>query len=195
MDRGTLAVNWGTTFILGAGASAAGIDITSLPGVVVGINRAAFHAPCHAFFSLDKQLIIDSAKELAAFGGDKHVCLVRPQDTPEGAVFWQRVSTTLPSQEPGTLSDGDTGCNSGLTGINLAMQKGARRIVCLGFDLDDDNRLWIPGPTRPRTRLEKVRENFARTGPWYKENGIEVVIANPESRVEGFRKAPLESVL
>jgi len=188
-------VKWGTAFILGAGASASGIDTASLPGVVVGINHAAFHAPCQAFFSLDKQLIFDLAGELAAFSGEKHVCLARQEDTPEGAIFWQRVGATLPSLKPGMLSDGGMGCNSGLTGINLAMQMGARRIVCLGFDLDDENRLWIPGPTRPRTRLERVRENFARTGPWYAKQGIDVVIANPESQVEGFRKASLESVL
>lgn len=192
--------SWKKAIVLGGGASAKAFDFAELRllGLLLGVNRAALHAPCDAVFSLDRPFILHHRDALAAYPGEVHVCLgLGFQDmTPCGAVFWRRVADEPPRVEDKAISSGAIGAgNSGLAALNLCAHMGSERIVLVGFDMDEANRDWYGRNYGPRPTREKVLRNFRATAPWYGERGIAIVNANPASSIRCFPRMPADEAM
>lgn len=189
-----------TFFVLGAGASAADLDLPRLrrSGFLLGVNACGLHAECDATISLDKPFISRNAAALVA-RGPFHVCLENPRLCPDGAVLWHRVSDVPATLARSTLTGGLRGCgNGGVVAMNFFAHKVTKRdrtIVLLGVDLDEANGTWFPSEGRPpRANLAGVRRNFEFCAPWYRENKIRVLNASPVSALDCFPRITREEL-
>lgn len=192
-------MNWQTTYIIGSGPSAGPVDTARLKhGVILGVNDAAFHKPCDAFFSLDHNYIRNHIKRLEQFTGEKHVCLMDRayfQDVYKqaGLTRWHRDYHNIPTLEPKKLSSGgpQEGC-SGLVAINLAAQMGAKRIFLFGYDFHHIYRYFYSDELVKRHHAPLIMERFRKVAPWYATHGIAVINANIDSHIDAFELITLE---
>lgn len=184
--------DWRTTYIIGGGPSAAGLDTARLVGGIrLGVNDAAFHKPCDVYFSNDHGYALRTKDKILAFPGERHLA-VRPQFMTKfagwDARLWQRWDWEWPSRRPDALSSGPVGTPgcSGYVALNLAAQMGARRIVLFGYDFDRDYRYFFSRDPYPRVKIPEVIASFRQVAPWYIRQGIEVINANPASAIDAF---------
>ncbi len=178
-------------FLLGGGPSAADIDVRGLPGFVIGVNDAAFHKPCHAMFSNDHGYALGIREKIEAYPGERHLAVrwkFRGRFEGWQARIWRRWDWNNPARSDGDLSSGPTGTPgcSGYVAMNLAAQMGARTIVLLGYDFHEDYRYFFSDAPYPRVRVPEVIRSFREVAPWYRDNGIEVLNANPGSAIDAF---------
>lgn len=185
--------NRGLICIIGGGPSAAVVDTARLkPAFVLGVNDAAFHKPCDAFFSNDHKYALRIAKAIEAFPGECHLS-IKPEHLARfrkwsAATVWTRAFSNVPSTAPGVLASGGAtvpGC-SGYVALNLAAQMGAKRIILFGYDFDDVYRYFFSASPFPRIKIPGVIASFRKVAPWYREHGIEVLNANSRSQVDAF---------
>lgn len=91
-----------------------------------------------------------------------------------------------------------TGKNSGHQALNAAVQRGAARILLLGFDMQGghwhgDHPSGLANPTD--LMLETWRRNMATTVPDLRRAGVEVVNCSRETALTCFPRARLKDVL
>lgn len=91
------------------------------------------------------------------------------------------------------------GGNSGYCAIGLAVQFGARRIVLLGYDQQDDGRgHWHgqhPESVRKAFNWPMWHQRFAEMASDARRDGIEIVNCSRETGLRCFRRERLEDVL
>ena len=93
------------------------------------------------------------------------------------------------------------GADTGQFAIQLAILKGARRILLLGYDMGDGpsgERHWFgdhPKPLRNTSPYGLFLEKYAKAAEWCRENGVEVINCSRRTRLECFPRARLEDVL
>lgn len=185
-------MNWETTFIIGGGPSAGPIDTSKLTGGVrLGVNDAAFHKPCDAFFSNDHGWALSARSQIEGFAGERHLA-VRKRFMERFAGWqvrlWQRMDEVNPSTTSGRLSSGAAGTPgcSGYVALNLAVQMGAKRIVLFGYDFHDNYRYFFTDQPHDRIRIPEVIASFRQVAPWYTGRGIKIVNANRDSAIDAF---------
>lgn len=93
-----------------------------------------------------------------------------------------------------------TAMNSGYQAIGLAVLKGARRIVLLGYDMKpcvDGRHHWHKEHPVPMDGgiYVRWREEYKQMAPTAKAMGIEILNATSDSALDGFAKVTLESVV
>lgn len=187
-------MDWSLTWIIGGGPSAGHLNSRKLTGGVrLGVNDAAFYKPCDAFFSNDHNYAQRILVTLKAFRGERHLS-IKPAHLQDFAHpwlnVWTRVYEDAPTLEPGKLASGGPtvpGC-SGYVALNLAAQMGAKRIVLFGYDFDPTYRYFFKDAPYPRVSIDGVIASFDAVAPWYAAQGIEVLNANPGSRIKAFRR-------
>lgn len=102
------------------------------------------------------------------------------------------------SLEPGVLRHGG---NGGHQAVNLAVQRGARRVLLLGFDMKparDGRRHWFgdhPGAMNKASPYGQWARNFDALPPALAALGIEVINCSRETAITAFPRAPLECAL
>ena len=91
--------------------------------------------------------------------------------------------------------------NSGSAAINLAVHFGAKQIILLGFDMKLDkssNQHWHKyyySGKAVQSNFRKHLESFPQIAADAKQMGIEILNANPDSRIDNFPKVSLKEVL
>lgn len=100
------------------------------------------------------------------------------------------------SKDPGGLA---TGANGGYQAVNIAVLAGASRIVLLGYDCKDakDGRAhWFGDHPEKHVRPHATWLTRWRTvAPIAKRLGVEIINCSPESAIDCFTRASIESVL
>ena len=92
-----------------------------------------------------------------------------------------------------------TGRNSGYQAINLAYLAGSRRIVLLGYDGKRINKKshWFgdhPAPTSD-AEMDAFRRSFRDGAKRFRELGIEILNASPDSAIDAFPRVTVEEAL
>lgn len=95
------------------------------------------------------------------------------------------------------------GGNSGFQALNLAASMfGARRIILIGFDMNDQGGLHFYGRNRwslannpDHTNFRRWIENMASAAPMLWSRGVEVVNASPNSSLKCFPMRSIEDAL
>lgn len=190
-----------TVFLIGGGPSAGPVDTSDLPGFRIGVNDAAFHKPCDAFFSNDHNYAIGIRTSIEAFPGERHLCAFQRHHERfcewRGITMWRRVYSLAPTLTGHTLASGGhstPGC-SGYVALNLAARMGARRIVLIGYDFHDAyNYFFTPDPY-PRHSIPGVRASFREVAKHYRRLGVEIINTNPDSAIDAFPRMSLEAAL
>lgn len=124
-------------FVIGSGPSLTGFDFTKLPDVPrIGANKGAWIANCQSLVTLDRHFPRKCRAEIEAFDGEVIIAAVK--DEPrliEKATYVKR------ERGDGFSNAGALrGYDSGFAALNLAWQRGYRRIGLLGFDFKWDGR-------------------------------------------------------
>ena len=91
------------------------------------------------------------------------------------------------------------GGNSGFGALNLAVLKGAKRIVLLGYDFRFPAHHWFPaypwGTTQDKSAMYRHWANqFAYSVPVLDRLGVKIWNASPKSLVEAFPKIALDAL-
>jgi len=138
---------------------------------------------------------------IRAFGTKAYLAVADDYDVqrlPEGVNIYRRVRGLEGLNfSPGCLNMG--GGNSGFGAFNLAVQKGARRIVLLGYDLHASHEHWHQGYTwggkvNKDSLYRHWAEQYTYTIGDIQRLKIEVVNACPHSMIECFHKVGLETL-
>ncbi|EWS53278.1 hypothetical protein X551_03935 [Methylibium sp. T29] len=90
----------------------------------------------------------------------------------------------------------DTGTNSGLLGIMVAVKLGARRVLLCGFDLKDPGNHFFGKHPKPlkSTKPERM-EAFKRQFKNYQPRGVQIINCTPDSALDVYPRAALEDCL
>ncbi len=186
-----------TVYILGGGPSLKGFDFTRL--------RDKFVIGCNDAYQLGMDVV-----DVLFFGDkgwwDKHKDRVNAQYfNPVYSRHTFANKRYLKTSEE-DLSDDPTSVvwhrNSGCASLNLALLYGATKIVLLGFDMQlggDGNSNWhVNEVSKVAGHIYKAYLNgFAKMLPYIilKFGDVEIVNANPNSKLELFPKMELEQAL
>lgn len=169
---------------------------------VIGVNMAYKLGPwIDMMFFGDQSFYTRYGNErlIPSFPGLKVTChkwFNNPVYNGRGFKYVERDSRRLGlTDEPGKVVWNG---NSGAAAINLAMHTGAKRIILLGFDLNDlsQSTHWhkLYGERNPRT-YETHRSCFSHIAEDAKRFGIEIINANPDSAIDAFPKMSLSEIL
>lgn len=92
--------------------------------------------------------------------------------------------------------------NSGAAAINIAVHTGAKRIILLGFDMDLDankNQHWHKfykgNLTTIRSTFRKHLAGFPAIARDAKQLGVEIINANPDSKIECFPRMNFNEIV
>jgi hypothetical protein len=152
-------------------------------------------------FSADTQWILKRRKEIAEFAGEKYLCVCasEPLGAPIPGV------TYLEKRFDAGLSTDPTGLHvrgtSGYAALNLAFLKGAKRILLLGYDFNQDNGQahWYPDGARATAvgteALQDWAEEFTLAEKQLQRSGVLVLNYSPGSRIRCFQKVPIKPLL
>ena len=194
-----------TVYVVGGGPSLKGFDFTRLPslGHVFGVNQAMVDAHCCAGISIDRLFIDANRLRLETFAASRELYLA-PGNTwrkllepVAGATYLRNVPAGL-SREPGTVATGGT---SGYAALNLAVLKGAKRIVLLGYDyglIDGRHHYHDAYPWHHVANDQSWpawAKQFDAAAPLLAAQGVEVVNASPQSAITCFPKMSIEDAL
>ncbi len=194
-----------TISVLAGGWSVKGLDLTRLPGMVIGVIDAGVRAPrVEAVVTMDRLWLEWRWPDLCRTETPtwaRPACLTHIPDRPAWlTVFECDWQSTQMSEESGRLN----GTNSGLCALNLAFQLRPRRVVLFGFDMGrspSGESYWYPNyPWRPTGGTTNGRyaiwaRQFEPAARAFKDAGIEVLNASPVSRIPAFRKVAPADVL
>lgn len=186
-----------TVYLVGGGPSLLGFDWSQLNDKhCIAINRAYEVVPnAEVLYWTDHQFYRWHQEGINAFQGLKYTC--RPIRVPTQNVNFLRGNNKRGLDERTThVCHGN---NSGYGAINLAIHLGAKRIVLLGYDLhsDENTTHWHDGYPRRHNHsiYDRLMHYFDSVVAPLNSLGIEVINANPKSRLDAFKKMKLEEAL
>jgi hypothetical protein len=135
LESASPAVEWADApvYIVGGGPSLLEFDFSGLAGRghVLGVNQAMFDAPCEAGITVDHEFLQRNTDKLRWFSGRAVLYLAISERWAEIGLPQIAGAVYLRHTRPGHITRGPT---SGDTALHLAILKGAKRIVLLGFD-------------------------------------------------------------
>jgi len=185
--------------IIGSGPSLTGFDFTRLPPAVrFGANKSAWLADCDVFVTIDHNFHRNMRAEIEAFTGERIVARAQDEHIP-GVTYVKHGRGELLSDDPEILH----GYNSGYAAMNLAYQRGYKRIGLLGFDFKwtdgrshfHDGYAWQNKDT-PKY-LSRWVVAFDRCLPQLAAKGVTVInfVGPKGSGITAFETRPLEDLL
>lgn len=185
-----------TITILAGGWSAGLLDLTRLPGFVIGVNDSVIHARCDHAVSMDRLWTEHRAEHLAFCNVPAHIRAAALKNvTPWPALerFECDHKSAVFSEVPGILN----GTNSGLCAFNLAYQVRPKRIFLVGFDMQRgpggeshwfEDYPWAPGGATKAGKYREWAEEFHLAGGKCHAAGIEVINVGERSLIDAFPK-------
>lgn len=198
-----------TVYIVGGGTSVTQADVDRLKGRKVIVVNTSYRIALWAdilyfadqrWWEREKTL---PENRLNDFAGDIYTVSRLAKNRAKGTQL-KRLRRVLPEKQgiaysPDTVTMQYT---SALAAMNIAVHKGAKRIVLLGVDNrpseDDPKRLHhheeYPWPVI-RTTWEIKNRNFAYAVPELEKLGVEVINCSPISTLEFWPLRPLDEVL
>ncbi len=196
-----------TISILAGGWSAAHIDKSRLPGLVIAVNDAAVHAPkVDVVVSMDRLWAENRFGWLRDNHSPKIAWLRRSACKNIPTADWVEVfendhNSTDFAEDRGTLN----GTNSGFCALNLAYQLRPDRIILFGFDMNRSPEglpYWFPdypwakpGGSTSGGKYKAWASQFEAAARAFKDAGIEVLNASPMSAIDVFGKIAPEEAL
>lgn len=123
-------------FVIGSGPSLTGFDFDLLPKDVprIGANKSGWLANCQALVTIDRHFPRKCEEEIKAFDGEVIIAVAYDQPRHIGNATY-----VLRERGDGFASVGGLrGYDSGFASLNLAWQRGYKRIGLLGFDFKWD---------------------------------------------------------
>jgi hypothetical protein len=87
-----------------------------------------------------------------------------------------------------------SGINSGLLGLRVAVELGAKRVLLLGFDMQGDH-FFGKHPTPLKNPDERRFQVFKNQFMSYRPRGVEIINCNLESGLDVYPKASLADCL
>ena len=185
--------------IIGSGPSLTGFDFSRLPPAVrFGANKSAWLADCDVLVTIDHNFHRNFRSEIEAFPGEKIVA--RAQDEPiPGVTYVKYARNELLSDDPETLH----GYNSGYAALNIAYQRGYKRIGLLGMDFkwDGDRSHFHDGYRWQNKKTAKYLScwtvAFDRCLPQLAAKGVTVTnfVGPKGSGITAFETHPLETLI
>lgn len=179
-----------TIYIVGSGGSLNGFDFDRLKGYdVMAINHMFRFVPfCRHLVAIDNVFYEQFESELAGLACTKHA-LSKYSDTPLheklGLRMWKWRKNDGLDTDPYVAHN----WNSGLTGINIALNLGYRDIHLLGFDADSST---LPGINKSKHDYMIARCNMiARQLP----DGVKITNHSIGSRITAFNKIDINTIL
>lgn len=190
--------------VVAGGWSVAAIDLKRIPGIIIGVNDAAYHLPrCDIAVSMDR---LWTEYRWPWLKEKRLGCWLRRsavQNIPEvkdknwAHVFECNNESNVFAEDPGRLN----GTNSGACGFNLAYQMQPRKIVLFGFDMcrgSNQQAYWYPpypwthsaGATSTK-KYHAWANQFEDAEAACKLAGIEVVNASMNSAIQTFQKTDI----
>lgn len=196
-------------YIIGGGPSLSGFDFDRIKdkGLLLGVNDAAFNAPCDALFSLDQTWARNRHSQIAEFKGEKILAMPPGYDDTviKDVTYVVRRRNYGLSKNPDDIN----GVNSGYGALGVAYLKRAQQIYLLGFDMKDDIE-------RKEGERDKVKAHWYKSYSWYAKTnhrafhklasafddlipdltgaGISVINASPDSLITAFPKCSLSEL-
>jgi len=168
---------------------------------VIAVNVAYKIGPwIDIMFFGDTSTWLEERKDLPAFKGLRVTCA---DDLPH--IPWVKHLKKTQKRRCGITTDPSMvtwNSNSGSAAINLAVHLGVKRIILLGFDMSldkDENQHWhkLHEDTAPSVMNRSMKVHLS-TFPEIKKDldllGIEVINANPESRIECFTRMNFKDI-
>lgn len=192
-------------FLVGGGATLRGFDFTRLApiGELIGINQAMFDCECACGVSIDHPFVRNRAAELAAFASARELYLAVGdrwfdvlEEVPR-AIYLRQGEEPL-SLDPGALATGGT---SGYAALNLAVLKGARQIVLLGYDYRVTAGRHHYHDAYPWHHMANDQSwpswarRFNAMAPRLRAMGVHILNASPASAIECFPRCEIETAL
>lgn len=201
--------------VLGGGWTAGGYDRARLPGTVVAVNDAVFHAPCNMAVTMDRLWAEHRVPDLLGHRnlqrgpGLVYVRAAAAKNLDAGQFpFLRRFDndhTSADMCEADPVGSRLNGTNSGLCALNLAFQMRPRRVILFGFDMNrsPEGRPYFykpypwakpSGATSPGKYRAWAAE-FTLAAVQFERAGIEVLNASPTSDITAFEKVKPEEFL
>jgi len=167
---------------------------------IIAVNVAYKIGPwIDVMFFGDTSTWDEEKKNLQFFRGLKVTCAGGLEK--ERTVKWMQRE---PRKKIGIAENPDTlawNHNSGSAAINLAVHFGVKRIILLGFDMQLDankNQHWHKQYSSPLSSVERSMAKHLAGFPQMKADldrlKIEVLNANPDSKIEAFRKLNFKDI-
>lgn len=186
-------------FILGGGPSLRGFDPELIrgKGKIIAINDAGLHLCPWAdvlFFS-DSRWYDWNKENMHLFKGKEIMSKGRAYLKPKHVktIKWDSRYPIHP--HPARVG----GWCSGGTSLDLAVKRGAKSIILLGFDMNDDGELnWHNNhklPPAPNRKADKFIPSMKRQAPAIAKRGVRVLNATPGSKLPWFPIVTLEETL
>lgn len=187
-----------TISVIGGGWSVRDVDLTELPGVLIGVNDSAIHARVDIAVSMDR---LWAEHRFAELRDRRRLTYLRRSAVQNLDARWPWLHVFDNDHLTVELSEDLTrlnGTNSGVCAINLAYQLRPKRIVLFGFDMNRSPAgvaHWYPpypwthaaGATSSG-KYRRWAEEFDRIAVQCKRAGVEVLNASPTSAITAFPK-------
>lgn len=87
-----------------------------------------------------------------------------------------------------------TGTNSGLLACDIAVRKGAKRLLLCGFDMGGSH-FFGPHPVGLKNTTPERFESFKRQFGYFRPRGVEILNVTPGSALNCYKRGSLEDCL
>jgi hypothetical protein len=185
--------------IVATGASLTRVDVeyAAARAEVWCVKEAYQFAPTASLIYCADEEFWDYSPDVHQHGAEKWTAN-RDAATQHGLNFVRVVHDEVISLDQNVLH---SGYNSGFQALNLAILRGYKHIILLGFDMciTDHNRTHFFGVHPPKVRQHSPYSDFIRaftcSAPTIEEQGVKVVNATRITALECFEKATIEQAL
>lgn len=194
--------------IVGGGPSLRGFDFNRLRDryTVLCVNASMFDVPfAAAGFSLDLRAIRMWWPRLLTLEIDQFYAVDRKWlpgvsggPSPRMRFLLRRQDRDF-STANGYITAGGT---SGFGAMNLAVQRGARKIILLGYDYGGRGGVWHHNEShysfkqqQDDAQWQQWARNFDRPAYFLRRAGVEVVNCSPDSAITAFPKSAIDEVI
>ena len=187
-----------TAFIVGGGPSLANFNFDKLQyKKTIIINKAIqFYPKADILYWTDARVYHWYKKDIDNFRGDKYT--IKPFDVPKDVKALRNTGKHGLEYDPTGVRHGN---NSGYAAINLAVHLGVKRIVLLGFDMGNQGNQshfhdgYPVKVTQNKTYELTMAPMFLSLVEPLRKKKIEIINANPQSKLNCFPKMNLEKAL
>lgn len=185
-------------FVIGSGPSLEGFDFARLPPAYrIGANKSAWLADCDCLVTIDPKFHKAFREQIRAFSGERIIARAEGERI-EGVTYveYQRGRGLAKAGAVG-------GLNSGFAALNVAAQKGFKRIGLLGLDFQ-----WVHGRSHfhdgyawqnkdTHKFLQRWATEFNEVFDQLADAGVEVVnyVGPSGSGITCFEKRPLTDLI
>lgn len=193
--------------LVAGGASVKKLDLTRLPGYVIGINDSFCHLPrCDAAFSMDR---LWTENRWSALMHEQKLAYIRDaalKNIKERPLWLMTFKANIESFTPSEWGQACddlilNGNNSGLCALNYVYASrwmtGVRQVYMFGFDMDGDywypKYSWNDGPLKTGKYRAWSKEFFPLARAFAK-NRIEVFNCSPKSKIDVFQRISPQEV-